>query len=122
MHPGCEVGEKVGGVGKARRRGRHEGGGGAASHRGPHWLRARAAAPSSVACAGRLGLWLLGERLFPLIQNVEPQLAGKITGMLLEMDNGELLNLLESPDALNAKIMEAISVLQMHADGAKEDQ
>ena len=60
---------------------------------------------------------LLGERLFPLIQNVEPALAGKITGMLLEMDNGELLNLLESPDALNAKIMEALSVLQMHADG-----
>jgi len=59
---------------------------------------------------------LLGERLFPLIQNVEPHLAGKITGMLLEMDNGELLNLLESPDALNAKIMEALSVLQMHAD------
>ena len=61
---------------------------------------------------------LLGERLFPLISAVEPQLAGKITGMLLEMDNGELLNLLESPEALNAKIMEAISVLQMHADGA----
>jgi len=58
---------------------------------------------------------LLGERLFPLISAVEPQLAGKITGMLLEMDNGELLNLLESPEALNAKIMEAISVLQMHA-------
>jgi len=59
---------------------------------------------------------LLGERLFPLIQNVEPHLAGKITGMLLEMDNGELLNLLESPDALNAKIMEALSVLQMHSE------
>mmetsp|Transcript_27257 Transcript_27257/g.69293 ORF Transcript_27257/g.69293 Transcript_27257/m.69293 type:complete len:646 (-) Transcript_27257:853-2790(-) len=58
---------------------------------------------------------LLGERLFPLISQVEPALAGKITGMLLEMDNGELLNLLESPEALNAKIMEAISVLQMHA-------
>ena len=54
---------------------------------------------------------LLGKRLFPLIQNVQPHLAGKITGMLLEMDNGELLNLLESPDALNAKIMEALSVL-----------
>merc|ERR1712060_273966 len=59
---------------------------------------------------------LLGERLFPLIQNTDPHLAGKITGMLLEMDNGELLNLLESPDALTAKIKEAHSVLQMHAD------
>merc|ERR1712008_522066 len=28
----------------------------------------------------------------------------------------QLLNLLESPDALNAKIMEALSVLQMHSD------
>ena len=64
---------------------------------------------------------LLGERLFPLIQNVEPQLAGKITGMLLEMDNGELLNLLESPDALNAKIMEALSVLQMHSEGGPKE-
>ena len=64
---------------------------------------------------------LLGERLFPLIHNVEPQLAGKITGMLLEMDNGELLNLLESPDALNAKIMEAISVLQMHSEGGPKE-
>ena len=59
---------------------------------------------------------LLGERLFPLIQTAQPHLAGKITGMLLEMDNGELLNLLESPDALNAKIMEALSVLQMHSE------
>jgi len=65
---------------------------------------------------------LLGERLFPLIQNIEPQLAGKITGMLLEMDNGELLNLLESPDALNAKVMEAMSVLQMHADTGNEGE
>ena len=56
---------------------------------------------------------LLGERLFPLIQTVQPHLAGKITGMLLEMDNGELLILLESPDALNTKIMEAVSALQM---------
>ena len=58
---------------------------------------------------------LLGERLFPLISQVQPAFAGKITGMLLEMDNGELLNLLESPEALNAKIMEAVSVLEMHA-------
>ena len=58
---------------------------------------------------------MIGERLYPLIAQSAPKLAGKITGMLLEMDNGELLNLLESPEALNAKIMEAISVLQMHS-------
>lgn len=36
---------------------------------------------------------LLGEALFPKIQAVQPDLAGKITGMLLEMDNQELVNL-----------------------------
>lgn len=36
---------------------------------------------------------ILGENLFPKIQNIQPDLAGKITGMLLEMDNTELVNL-----------------------------
>lgn len=61
---------------------------------------------------------ILGERLFPHIQQINPELAGKITGMLLEMDNGELLNLLESPESLTAKVMEAIAVLQS-VDGEK---
>ncbi|KAK9908763.1 hypothetical protein WJX75_002528 [Coccomyxa subellipsoidea] len=57
---------------------------------------------------------MLGERLFPLVQRLQPELAGKITGMLLEMDNSELLLLLESPDALQAKVDEAITVLKQH--------
>ena len=32
--------------------------------------------------------------------------------MLLEMDNSELLHLLESPDAMAAKVNEALTVLQ----------
>ena len=59
----------------------------------------------------------LGERLFPLVLAIAPQLAGKITGMLLELDNSELLPLLETPEALNASIEEALSVLRV---GGKE--
>lgn len=53
---------------------------------------------------------MLGEMLFPKIQAIQPELAGKITGMLLEMDNAELVNLIEEETALRSKVDEAMSV------------
>jgi len=60
---------------------------------------------------------MIGERIFPLVQPIEPRLAGKITGMLLEMDNTELLHLVDSPDALKHKINEALQVLKTYKSG-----
>merc|ERR1711970_1468134 len=57
---------------------------------------------------------MLGERLFPLIQSMFPELAGKITGMLLEIDNSELVHMLEHKESLKAKVEEAVVVLQAH--------
>merc|ERR1712181_31920 len=57
---------------------------------------------------------MLGERLFPLIQRQHSELAGKITGMLLEIDNSELLHMLEDPASLQGKVEEAVTVLQAH--------
>lgn len=44
---------------------------------------------------------------------VQPDLAAKITGMLLEMDNSELLVLLDSAESLAAKVKEAVEVLKL---------
>ncbi|XP_016543147.1 polyadenylate-binding protein 7 isoform X3 [Capsicum annuum] len=55
---------------------------------------------------------ILGERLYPLVIKHKPKLAAKITGMLLEMDNAELLLLLESPESLETKVEEAVEVLK----------
>lgn len=61
---------------------------------------------------------MIGEKIFSLVQAVEPRLAGKITGMLLEMDNTELLHLIESQEALMSKINEALTVLKQYNDSA----
>lgn len=57
---------------------------------------------------------MLGERLYPLIYEMNKEVAGKVTGMLLEMDNGDLLTILENMELLKAKVDEAIKVLQHH--------
>ncbi|KAL9449370.1 hypothetical protein AB3S75_011320 [Citrus x aurantiifolia] len=55
---------------------------------------------------------LLGESLYPLVEQLERDAAAKVTGMLLEMDQTEVLHLLESPEALKAKVAEAMEVLR----------
>ncbi|KAA8545851.1 hypothetical protein F0562_020698 [Nyssa sinensis] len=69
---------------------------------------------------------MLGENLYPLVEQMEPENAAKVTGMLLEMDQTEVLHLLESPEALKAKVAEAMEVLrnvtQQQQAGSPADQ
>ena len=55
---------------------------------------------------------MLGEGLYPLVDPLEHDSEAKVTGMLLEMDQTEVLHLLESPEALKAKVAEAMEVLR----------
>merc|ERR1740130_1315288 len=73
---------------------------------GPINASALAAAPPAVQKQ------MIGEKLYPAIARIQPELAGKVTGMMLEMDNSELLMLLESEQQLRTKVEEAIIVLQ----------
>ncbi|KAG6814387.1 Protein phosphatase PP2A regulatory subunit B [Tricholoma furcatifolium] len=60
---------------------------------------------------------MLGEVIYMRIVGEQPELAGKITGMLLEMDNSELLHLLADTQAMNNKITEALTVLNEFKQG-----
>lgn len=54
---------------------------------------------------------ILGERLYHLIYPSHPNLAGKITGMLLELEYAEIVYLLDFHDALAARVEEAVRLL-----------
>merc|ERR1719382_1132786 len=73
---------------------------------GPLTAAALAAAPPGVQKQ------MLGEKLYPAISKYQPELAGKITGMMLEMDNSELLILMETEGQLKGKVDEAMRVLE----------
>ena len=63
---------------------------------------------------------IIGERLYQLISVQEAERAGKITGMLLEMDTSELINLIEDQAALTSKIEEAIAVLNLSTSASQQ--
>jgi len=58
---------------------------------------------------------VLGEQLFPMIHAICHDEAGKVTGMLLELDVELLLELIENPTTLDEKVNEAMEVLREHA-------
>lgn len=65
---------------------------------------------------------VLGEQLFPMVSNLYENEAGKITGMLLELDNADVLELIENPSALQERVEEAMNVLREHAEQEQQTQ
>ena len=54
---------------------------------------------------------MIGERLFRRVEELQPRLARKITGMILGLSNGVLLGLLEPGSRLEATVDEALRTL-----------
>lgn len=65
---------------------------------------------------------MLGEHLYPLVDALERENAGKVTGMLLEMEQSEVLTLLQSPEALKAKVQEAVEILTIASASSTVDK
>eukprot|EP01111_Echinosteliopsis_oligospora_P010702 TRINITY_DN338_c0_g1_i1.p1 TRINITY_DN338_c0_g1~~TRINITY_DN338_c0_g1_i1.p1 ORF type:complete len:611 (-),score=168.76 TRINITY_DN338_c0_g1_i1:93-1925(-) len=58
---------------------------------------------------------IVGEKIFPLVSALQPELASKITGMLLGSFHYEdMLGFIQNPEALAAKVNEAVEVLQKY--------
>lgn len=57
-------------------------------------------------------LQVLGETLFPLVERLVYNAAPKVTGMLLELDQAEVIHMIESADALEEKVAAAMVVLR----------
>jgi len=61
---------------------------------------------------------ILGDQLYPLIEKHSPELAGKITGMILDSSSKEeMLELINNNAALSVKVEEAVKVLKEYESG-----
>lgn len=56
----------------------------------------------------------LGERLYPKVRALQPSLAPKITGMLLELSPAQLLLMLTSEETLRQRVDEAVDIIMSH--------
>lgn len=56
----------------------------------------------------------LGERLYPKVRDLQPSMAAKITGMLLELSPAQLLLLLASEESLRQRVDEAMEIILSH--------
>lgn len=67
---------------------------------------------------------IIGEALYPKIIAQEgvqdPEFAGKITGMLLDMDNNELIALVDDEAGLKSRVEEALAAYKKYLEGQKE--
>jgi len=64
---------------------------------------------------------MLGEHLYPLVDHLtSSHHTAKVTGMLLEMDQSEVINLIESPEDLKTKVSEAMKVLDEASEGGDQ--
>merc|ERR1719265_3140478 len=79
----------------------------------PNDPNATFSAAALAAAPSHMQKQMLGAKLYPAIARYQPELAGKITGMMLEMDNSELLILLESETQMRNKVDEAMRVLEV---------
>ncbi|KAL3890879.1 hypothetical protein ACJMK2_003152 [Sinanodonta woodiana] len=57
----------------------------------------------------------LGERLYPRVQALQPPMAPKITGMLLELSPAQLLFMLTSEERLRQHVDEAVDIIMSHS-------
>ncbi|XP_052822779.1 E3 ubiquitin-protein ligase UBR5-like, partial [Octopus bimaculoides] len=58
----------------------------------------------------------LGERLYPKVRDLQPSMAAKITGMLLELSPAQLLLLLASEESLRQRVDEAMEIILSHSN------
>ncbi|KAF8054824.1 hypothetical protein N665_1312s0016 [Sinapis alba] len=65
---------------------------------------------------------MLGESLYKMVEQLMPESAAKITGMLLEMDQTKVLHLLESFVALESKVAEAMKILRTVKEQQQQQQ